>query len=114
MATNQLASRAGAFSPNSTLRNRRMLAIFSKVRFLADCFGEVKDIDSASPTDINDDFLQVNYIAILEILWGLNRVKYLNRDKTALLHKKDEGEVLRLKADADELLKQVHDKCDQF
>ncbi|GIX93863.1 hypothetical protein CEXT_429581 [Caerostris extrusa] len=26
------------------------------------------DIDSASPTDINDDFLHVNYIAILEIL----------------------------------------------
>ncbi|GIY61952.1 hypothetical protein CDAR_201951 [Caerostris darwini] len=26
------------------------------------------DIDSASPTDIKDDFLHVNYIAILEIL----------------------------------------------
>ncbi|GIY73714.1 hypothetical protein CDAR_464211 [Caerostris darwini] len=82
--------------------------------FLADCFGEVKDIDSASPTDINKDFLHVNCIAILEILWGLNRVKYLNRDKTALFHNKDEGGVLRLKTEADELLKQVHDKCNQF
>ncbi|GIY32298.1 hypothetical protein CDAR_619621 [Caerostris darwini] len=66
------------------------------------------------PPDINDEFLHVNYIAILEILSGLDRVKYLNRKKTALFHKKDEGGVLRLKAEADELLKQVHDKCNQF
>ncbi|GIX74029.1 hypothetical protein CDAR_594511 [Caerostris darwini] len=67
-----------------------------------------------SPTDINDEFLHVNYIAILEILSGLNRVKYLIWEKTALFHKKDEEEVLRLKAEADKLLKQVHHKCNQF
>ncbi|GIY39891.1 hypothetical protein CDAR_502981 [Caerostris darwini] len=43
----------------------------------------IMDIDSASLTDTNDDFLHVNYIAILDIS-GLNRVKYLNREKTAL------------------------------
>ncbi|GIY77111.1 hypothetical protein CEXT_751241 [Caerostris extrusa] len=39
------------------------------------------DIDYASPTDINDEFLHVYYNAILEILSDLNRVKYLKREK---------------------------------
>ncbi|GIY44642.1 hypothetical protein CDAR_447951 [Caerostris darwini] len=72
------------------------------------------DIDYAFPTNINDEFLHVNYTAILEILSGLNRAKYHNGKKTALFHKKDEEGVLRLKAEAAELLKQVHDKCNQF
>ncbi|GIY96039.1 hypothetical protein CEXT_28091 [Caerostris extrusa] len=72
------------------------------------------DIDSASTPDINDEFLHVNYIAILEILSGLDRVKYLNREKTALFHKKDEEGFLRLQAEADKLLKQVRDKCNQY
>ncbi|GIX69583.1 hypothetical protein CDAR_305281 [Caerostris darwini] len=80
------------------------------VAFTTTAQNDTMNISSVSPTD--NDFLQIHYIIILIILSGLNRVKYLNQEKTALFHKKDG--VLRLKAKADELLKQVHDKYNQF
>ncbi|GIY93793.1 hypothetical protein CEXT_213941 [Caerostris extrusa] len=69
------------------------------------------NIDSTSPTD----FLHDNYMAILDILSGLNNVKYRNREKTTLLHKNDDEGVLRITAETDELLKQIHkNSCDQL